>query len=63
MDRVVLDSYETADESILFDVAWTIALDTGCTSFDSYFISMRPGGAGIHHNFLISFQIQHLSEI
>ncbi len=36
----VLDSYETVDESILFDVAWTVAVDTGCTGFDSYFIAL-----------------------
>ena len=27
------------DEAILFDSAWAIALNTGCSGFDSYFIS------------------------
>ena len=36
----VLDSYEVVDESILFDSAWAIAMDTGCSGFDSYFIAL-----------------------
>ena len=36
----VRDSYEVVDESILFDSAWAIALDTGCSGFDSYFIAL-----------------------
>lgn len=36
----VLDSYEVVDETILFDSAWAIAIDTGCSGFDSYFIAL-----------------------
>jgi len=36
----VLDSYEVVDEAILFDSTWTIAMDTGCSGFDSYFIAL-----------------------
>lgn len=36
----VLDSYEVVDEAILFDPAWVIARDTGCSGFDSYFIAL-----------------------
>ena len=36
----VLDSYEIVGEDILFDSAWSIATDTGCSGFDSYFIAL-----------------------
>jgi len=36
----VLDSYEVFDEAILFDSSWAIAMDTGCSGFDSYFIAL-----------------------
>jgi predicted nucleic acid-binding protein len=36
----VLESYEVVDEAILFDSAWGIAMDTGCSGFDSYFIAL-----------------------
>ncbi|MGB2843009.1 MAG: type II toxin-antitoxin system VapC family toxin [Halobacteriota archaeon] len=36
----VLDSYEVVGEDILFDSAWAIAMDTGCSGFDSYFIAL-----------------------
>lgn len=36
----VLESYEVVDEAVLFDAAWGIALDTGCSGFDSYFIAL-----------------------
>jgi predicted nucleic acid-binding protein len=36
----VLDSYEVVDEAILFDSAWAIAINTGCSGFDSYFIAV-----------------------
>jgi len=36
----VLDSYEVVDEAILFDSAWAIAINTGCSGFDSYFIAL-----------------------
>ncbi len=28
------------DEALLFDSAWTVATDTGCSGFDSYFIAL-----------------------
>lgn len=40
ISKGVLDSYEVVDESILFDSAWAIAMDTGCSGFDSYFIAL-----------------------
>ncbi len=36
----VLDSYDVVDETILCDSAWTIAIHTGCSGFDSYFIAL-----------------------
>jgi predicted nucleic acid-binding protein len=36
----VFNSYEVVDEAILFDSAWAIAMDTGCSGFDSYFIAL-----------------------
>jgi len=40
ISKRVLDSYEVVDEALLFDYAWTIAIDTGCSGFDSYFIAL-----------------------
>jgi predicted nucleic acid-binding protein len=40
VSRSIRDSYEVIEESILFDIAWEIALDTGCSGFDSYFIAL-----------------------
>ena len=31
-----INYYEVVDEAILFDSAWAIALNTGCSGFDSY---------------------------
>lgn len=39
ISKGVFDSYEVIDEAFLFDSAWTIAMDTGCSGFDSYFIA------------------------
>jgi predicted nucleic acid-binding protein len=36
----ILKSYNVADEESLFNVAWDVALDTGCSGFDSYFIAL-----------------------
>jgi len=36
----VLNSYEVIDEAILFNSACAIAIDTGCSGFDSYFIAL-----------------------
>jgi predicted nucleic acid-binding protein len=40
ISKGVLDSYEVVGEVLLFDSAWTIAMDTGCSGFDSYFIAL-----------------------
>jgi predicted nucleic acid-binding protein len=40
ISRGILESYEVADEPLLFDRAWMIATDTGCSGFDSYFIAL-----------------------
>lgn len=40
ISKSVLDSYEVIEEAFLFDSAWTIAGDTGCSGFDSYFIAL-----------------------
>jgi predicted nucleic acid-binding protein len=40
ISKGVLESYEVVDEAILFDSAWAIALNTGCSGFDSYFIGL-----------------------
>jgi len=40
ISKRILDSYEIIDEVLLFDSAWTIAIDTGCSGFDSYFIAL-----------------------
>lgn len=36
----LIDSYEIVDESFIFNSAWTIAINTGCSGFDSYFIAL-----------------------
>lgn len=40
ISKSVFDSYEIVDEVLLFDSAWIIARDTGCSGFDSYFIAL-----------------------
>jgi len=40
ISKGVLDSYEVVDEAFLFDSAWAIAAETGCSGFDSYFIAL-----------------------
>jgi len=40
ISKGVLNSYEVVDEAILFDSAWAIAINTGCSGFDSYFIAL-----------------------
>ena len=40
ISREIQESYEIVDESLIFDTAWMIALDTGCSGFDSYFIAL-----------------------
>jgi len=36
----ILKSYNLADEEAIFNVAWDVALETGCSGFDSYFIAL-----------------------
>ena len=36
----ILKSYNVADEEAIFNVAWDVALETGCSGFDSYFIAL-----------------------
>ena len=31
---------KVVDEPLLFDTAWMIAMDTGCSGFDSYFVAL-----------------------
>jgi len=53
-----MESYEIADESVLFDTAWVVAEDTGCSGFDSYFIALAEiknavlftDDSGMHHH-------------
>lgn len=40
ISKNVLNSYEIIDEDFIFDSAWTIARNTGCSGFDSYFIGL-----------------------
>jgi predicted nucleic acid-binding protein len=40
ISKGIMESYEVADELLLFDTAWMIAMDTGCSGFDSYFIAL-----------------------
>jgi len=35
-----LRAYNIADEKLIFNIAWNVALDTGCSGFDSYFIAL-----------------------
>lgn len=36
----IIKSYKIADEELIFNIAWNVALDTGCSGFDSYFIAL-----------------------
>ena len=36
----ILKSYNVADEEAIFNIAWDVALETGCSGFDSYFIAL-----------------------
>jgi predicted nucleic acid-binding protein len=40
ISKGILDSYEVIDEMLIFDSAWKIAVKTGCSGFDSYFIAL-----------------------
>ena len=36
----IMKSYKIAEEEAIFDIAWDVALETGCSGFDSYFIAL-----------------------
>lgn len=40
VSRGVMRSYNMVDGSAIFDAAWEVALSTGCSGFDSYFIAL-----------------------
>ncbi len=58
ISKSVFNSYEVIDEAFLFDSAWTIARNTGCSGFDSYFIGLSrvknaallTDDGGLHHH-------------
>jgi predicted nucleic acid-binding protein len=40
VSKGIMKSYDIADEELIFRIAWNVALDTGCSGFDSYFIAL-----------------------
>ncbi len=58
VSKGISESYEIADESMIFDTAWVVATDTGCSGFDSYFIALAKikkavlftDDNGMHHH-------------
>lgn len=58
VSKSINDSYEVIDEAFIFDSAWGIALDTGSSGFDSYFIALAriksalllTDDGGMHHH-------------
>jgi len=36
----IMKSYNITEEEAIFDIAWDVALETGCSGFDSYFIAL-----------------------
>ncbi|GFO96669.1 putative nucleic acid-binding protein, containsPIN domain [groundwater metagenome] len=40
ISKSIFDSYEIVGENIIFESAWDIAKNTGCSGFDSYFIAL-----------------------
>ena len=53
-----MKSYNIADEETIFNTAWDLALETGCSGFDSYFIALArkedamllTDDSGMHHH-------------
>ena len=53
-----MKSYKIAEEEAIFDIAWDVALETGCSGFDSYFIALAKredailftDDSGMHHH-------------
>jgi predicted nucleic acid-binding protein len=56
--RRIIRSYSIADEETFFNIAWDVALETGCSGFDSYFIALAKredailltDDSGMHHH-------------
>ena len=54
----IIKSYNIADEDTFFQIAWDVALETGCSGFDSYFIALAKredailltDDSGMHHH-------------
>lgn len=54
----IMKSYNIADEEAIFNTAWDLALETGCSGFDSYFIALArkedamllTDDSGMHHH-------------
>ena len=54
----IMKSYNVTDEEAIFNIAWDLALETGCSGFDSYFIAMAKredallftDDSGMHHH-------------
>ena len=54
----IIKSYIIAEEESIFDIAWDVALETGCSGFDSYFIALAQrenailftDDSGMHHH-------------
>lgn len=54
----IMKSYNIAEEEAIFDIAWDVALETGCSGFDSYFIALAKredailftDDSGMHHH-------------
>ncbi len=40
ISKGVFESYDVVEEALLFDSAWEVATNTGCSGFDSYFIAL-----------------------
>jgi predicted nucleic acid-binding protein len=54
----IMKSYNIADEEAIFNIALNVALETGCSGFDSYFIALArredatlfTDDSGMHHH-------------
>ena len=54
----IMKSYKIVEEEAIFDIAWDVALETGCSGFDSYFIALAQredailftDDSGMHHH-------------
>ncbi len=54
----IMKSYKISDEEAIFNTAWDLALETGCSGFDSYYIALArkedamlfTDDSGMHHH-------------